>query len=77
MLYVNCDYSDKIGIVEKVLVLIYILGILPNSHLELKTSFSNMLMFNAIINTYKLELLRTCMYVTLKRQQDFLTGNKK
>jgi hypothetical protein len=31
----NCDYSEKIGLVEKILILVLILGIYPNSNLKL------------------------------------------
>jgi hypothetical protein len=35
----NCNYSEKVGLVEKILVLISILEILPNASSELAKSF--------------------------------------
>jgi hypothetical protein len=47
----NCDYSEINGLVQKILILTSILGILPNSCLELKKSFSHMPKKNHITTT--------------------------
>jgi hypothetical protein len=42
---INCDYSENVGIIEKILILILILKSIPNSCLELKKLFSHTINF--------------------------------
>jgi hypothetical protein len=39
---INCDYNRKIVLVEKILVVIYILEIFPKSRLNMQMPFSHM-----------------------------------